>query len=152
MLIPDIYISNYSSERCAFSGSDITRSILIFAKGKPLGPKGLDWMKIHLINLTGFKKRSPLVCVCVCVCISFFLSSSLSRSLSLVCLSPSLSQLSHMYISGYDLNIEQFRRFCLLVSMFTCLALQFYRRNVSFFFVRLHLSGENQRWFCRMAT
>ncbi|XP_070207362.1 DNA-directed RNA polymerase, mitochondrial-like [Littorina saxatilis] len=40
-------------------GSDITRSILMFAKGKPLGSKGLDWMKIHLINLTGFKKRSP---------------------------------------------------------------------------------------------
>ncbi|XP_076451324.1 DNA-directed RNA polymerase, mitochondrial-like [Babylonia areolata] len=40
-------------------GSDITRSILMFAKGKPLGPQGLDWMKIHLINLTGFKKRSP---------------------------------------------------------------------------------------------
>nr|KAG5704736.1 hypothetical protein BaRGS_005192 [Batillaria attramentaria] len=38
-------------------GSDVTRSILKFAKGKPLGPKGLDWMKIHLVNLTGFKKR-----------------------------------------------------------------------------------------------
>lgn len=39
-------------------GSDVTRSILLFAKGKPLGENGLDWLKIHLVNLTGFKKRS----------------------------------------------------------------------------------------------
>ncbi|CAE1250481.1 POLRMT [Acanthosepion pharaonis] len=39
-------------------GSDVTRSILLFAKGQKLGPRGLDWLKIHLINLTGFKKRS----------------------------------------------------------------------------------------------
>ncbi|KAK6174925.1 hypothetical protein SNE40_013482 [Patella caerulea] len=38
-------------------GSDLARSLLIFAKGKPLGEKGLDWLKIHLVNLTGFKKR-----------------------------------------------------------------------------------------------
>ncbi|XP_036623366.1 DNA-directed RNA polymerase, mitochondrial [Trichosurus vulpecula] len=41
-------------------GSDLTRAILLFAEGKPLGPKGLDWLKIHLINLTGLKKREPL--------------------------------------------------------------------------------------------
>ncbi|XP_047444012.1 DNA-directed RNA polymerase, mitochondrial [Mugil cephalus] len=41
-------------------GSDVTRSILMFAEGKPLGPKGLDWLKIHLVNLTGLKKRSSL--------------------------------------------------------------------------------------------
>ncbi|KAM7388437.1 hypothetical protein PAMP_024611 [Pampus punctatissimus] len=41
-------------------GSDVTRAILVFAEGKPLGPKGLDWLKIHLINLTGLKKRSSL--------------------------------------------------------------------------------------------
>nr|XP_057929903.1 DNA-directed RNA polymerase, mitochondrial isoform X2 [Doryrhamphus excisus] len=41
-------------------GSDVTRSILLFAEGKPLGPKGLDWLKIHLVNLTGLKKRSSL--------------------------------------------------------------------------------------------
>ncbi len=39
-------------------GSDLTRSLLLFATGKPLGENGLDWMKIHLINLTGMKKRS----------------------------------------------------------------------------------------------
>ncbi|XP_070817738.1 DNA-directed RNA polymerase, mitochondrial [Chaetodon trifascialis] len=41
-------------------GSDVTRAILVFAEGKPLGPKGLDWLKIHLVNLTGLKKRSSL--------------------------------------------------------------------------------------------
>ncbi|XP_072517016.1 DNA-directed RNA polymerase, mitochondrial [Salminus brasiliensis] len=41
-------------------GSDMTRAILLFAEGKPLGPKGLDWLKIHLVNLTGLKKQSSL--------------------------------------------------------------------------------------------
>uniref|UniRef100_A0AAX7TAQ7 DNA-directed RNA polymerase n=1 Tax=Astatotilapia calliptera TaxID=8154 RepID=A0AAX7TAQ7_ASTCA len=41
-------------------GSDVTRAILVFAEGKLLGPKGLDWLKIHLVNLTGLKKRSSL--------------------------------------------------------------------------------------------
>ncbi|KAJ7993063.1 hypothetical protein DPEC_G00268550 [Dallia pectoralis] len=41
-------------------GSDVTRAILVFAEGKPLGPGGLDWLKIHLVNLTGLKKRSSL--------------------------------------------------------------------------------------------
>uniref|UniRef100_A0A8C2I2Y9 DNA-directed RNA polymerase n=1 Tax=Cyprinus carpio TaxID=7962 RepID=A0A8C2I2Y9_CYPCA len=42
-------------------GSDVTRGLLLFAEGRPLGPKGLDWLKIHLVNLTGLKKRSSLV-------------------------------------------------------------------------------------------
>ncbi|KAI3368300.1 hypothetical protein L3Q82_008012 [Scortum barcoo] len=41
-------------------GSDVTRALLVFAEGKPLGSKGLDWLKIHLVNLTGLKKRSSL--------------------------------------------------------------------------------------------
>uniref|UniRef100_A0A0K8SQM1 DNA-directed RNA polymerase n=1 Tax=Lygus hesperus TaxID=30085 RepID=A0A0K8SQM1_LYGHE len=41
-------------------GSDLSRSLLLFAKGEPLGPKGLDWLKIHVINLTGLKKRNSL--------------------------------------------------------------------------------------------
>lgn len=41
-------------------GSDVTRALLVFAEGRPLGPKGLDWLKIHLVNLTGFKKKSSL--------------------------------------------------------------------------------------------
>ncbi|XP_071557732.1 DNA-directed RNA polymerase, mitochondrial [Temnothorax nylanderi] len=40
--------------------SDLGRSILMFAQGKPLGPKGLDWLKIHAINMTGLKKREPM--------------------------------------------------------------------------------------------
>ncbi|XP_056614304.1 DNA-directed RNA polymerase, mitochondrial [Triplophysa dalaica] len=41
-------------------GSDVTRALLLFAEGRPLGHKGLDWLKIHLVNLTGLKKRSSL--------------------------------------------------------------------------------------------
>ncbi|CAI9552467.1 unnamed protein product [Staurois parvus] len=41
-------------------GSDVTRALLVFAEGHPLGPNGLNWLKIHLINLTGFKKKSSL--------------------------------------------------------------------------------------------
>nr|CAH7742484.1 unnamed protein product [Callosobruchus chinensis] len=38
-------------------GSDLARSMLVFAEPRPLGPDGLDWLKIHLVNLTGLKKR-----------------------------------------------------------------------------------------------
>ncbi|BFZ24798.1 hypothetical protein BsWGS_27837 [Bradybaena similaris] len=38
-------------------GSDNVRGVLLFAKGKLLGKHGYDWLKIHLVNLTGFKKR-----------------------------------------------------------------------------------------------
>ncbi|NXM71945.1 RPOM protein, partial [Serilophus lunatus] len=41
-------------------GNDVTRAILLFAEGRPLGPKGLDWLKIHLVNLTGLKKKEAL--------------------------------------------------------------------------------------------
>lgn len=41
-------------------GSDVVRGILLFARGEPLGEKGLDWLKIHLVNLTGLKKREPV--------------------------------------------------------------------------------------------
>ncbi|XP_020292471.1 DNA-directed RNA polymerase, mitochondrial isoform X2 [Pseudomyrmex gracilis] len=40
--------------------SDLGRSILMFAEEKPLGPDGLDWLKLHTINITGMKKREPL--------------------------------------------------------------------------------------------
>lgn len=40
--------------------SDLGRSILMFAQGKPLGPEGLDWLKIHVINMTGLKKKEPM--------------------------------------------------------------------------------------------
>lgn len=41
-------------------GADLARSLLLFAKGKELGDKGLDWLKIHLINLVGSMKKSTL--------------------------------------------------------------------------------------------
>ncbi|NWV72415.1 RPOM protein, partial [Malurus elegans] len=41
-------------------GNDVTRAILLFAEGRPLGPRGLNWLKIHLINLTGLKKKNTL--------------------------------------------------------------------------------------------
>ncbi|CAG0894441.1 unnamed protein product [Darwinula stevensoni] len=41
-------------------GADLTRSLLLFAQGKPLGDQGLNWLKIHVVNLTGKKKRSPI--------------------------------------------------------------------------------------------
>ncbi|XP_039296050.1 DNA-directed RNA polymerase, mitochondrial [Nilaparvata lugens] len=41
-------------------GSDMARSLLCFAKGKPLGPNGLDWLKTHLVNLTGLKKKESV--------------------------------------------------------------------------------------------
>ncbi|XP_048470095.1 DNA-directed RNA polymerase, mitochondrial isoform X2 [Rhincodon typus] len=41
-------------------GSDVTRAVLLFAEGKPLGERGLNWLKVHLVNLTGFKKKCSL--------------------------------------------------------------------------------------------
>ncbi|KAM8940293.1 DNA-directed RNA polymerase, mitochondrial [Pelodytes ibericus] len=41
-------------------GGDVMRALLLFAEGRPLGPKGLDWLKIHLINLTGLKKKCSM--------------------------------------------------------------------------------------------
>ncbi|KAK4701543.1 hypothetical protein P7C70_g4683, partial [Phenoliferia sp. Uapishka_3] len=39
-------------------GNDLCRGILMFADAKPLGPRGLRWLKIHLANMTGFDKAS----------------------------------------------------------------------------------------------
>jgi len=39
-------------------GSDLCRGMLVFAKGKPLGPDGLAWLKVHLANLFGHNKVS----------------------------------------------------------------------------------------------
>lgn len=40
--------------------SFICRSMLRFARRTKLGPDGLNWLKIHCINLTGLKKREPV--------------------------------------------------------------------------------------------
>lgn len=41
-------------------GSDLARSMLVFARPQPLGDNGLDWLKVHCINLTGLRKRDPV--------------------------------------------------------------------------------------------
>lgn len=41
-------------------GSDLARSLLMFAKGRALGDRGLDWLKIHAINLGGSMKKSSI--------------------------------------------------------------------------------------------
>ena len=45
------------SKHLTHIGGDLSRALLQFGKGKPLGPNGLDWLKIHLVNLTGLRKR-----------------------------------------------------------------------------------------------
>lgn len=39
-------------------GGDLARAILEFGVPRPLGPRGLDWLKIHLVNLTALRKRA----------------------------------------------------------------------------------------------
>lgn len=39
------------------SDQDYVKALLVFAKGKPLGEKGFEWLKLHLVNLTEHKKR-----------------------------------------------------------------------------------------------
>lgn len=39
-------------------GSDLCRGLLKFAVAKPLGPRGLYWLKVHLANLAGKDKMS----------------------------------------------------------------------------------------------
>ncbi|KAG8774739.1 DNA-directed RNA polymerase, partial [Serendipita sp. 398] len=37
-------------------GDDLSRGLLMFAEGKPLGQRGIRWLKIHLSNLFGYDK------------------------------------------------------------------------------------------------
>ena len=39
------------------AASDVGRAMLQFGAGYPLGEKGLEWLKIHLVNLHGHKKK-----------------------------------------------------------------------------------------------
>ncbi|KAK2736397.1 DNA-directed RNA polymerase [Myotisia sp. PD_48] len=39
-------------------GADNSRGLLMFSEGKPLGERGLRWLKIHLSNVAGFDKAS----------------------------------------------------------------------------------------------
>ncbi len=37
-------------------GSDLSRGLLLFAEGRPLGERGLFWLKVQLANMFGFDK------------------------------------------------------------------------------------------------
>ena len=37
-------------------GNDLSRGLMEFANGKPLGKSGLRWLKIHLANKMGYDK------------------------------------------------------------------------------------------------
>lgn len=37
-------------------GNDLCRGLLLFYEGKPLGVRGLQWLKIHLANVYGLDK------------------------------------------------------------------------------------------------
>ena len=39
-------------------GDDLSRGLLTFADSKPLGERGLRWLKVHLANLYGFDKAN----------------------------------------------------------------------------------------------
>ncbi|EIW56833.1 DNA/RNA polymerase [Trametes versicolor FP-101664 SS1] len=39
-------------------GDDLSRGLLLFGEAKPLGARGLRWLKIHLANLAGYDKAS----------------------------------------------------------------------------------------------
>lgn len=41
-------------------GSDTSRALLVFAQGRPLGKNGLDWLKLHCVNLTGTMKKCTI--------------------------------------------------------------------------------------------
>lgn len=47
-------LTPFFNQMCA----DNVRGLLLFAKGKELGQKGLRWLKIHLANVFGFDKAS----------------------------------------------------------------------------------------------
>jgi DNA-directed RNA polymerase len=34
-------------------GDDACRGLLVFGQGRPLGPRGLDWLYVHLANTWG---------------------------------------------------------------------------------------------------
>jgi DNA-directed RNA polymerase len=39
-------------------GDDLSRGLLQFEEAKPLGARGLRWLKIHLANLYGYDKAN----------------------------------------------------------------------------------------------
>ncbi len=39
-------------------GDDLSRGLLMFGEAKPLGERGLRWLKVHLSNLYGYDKAT----------------------------------------------------------------------------------------------
>jgi DNA-directed RNA polymerase len=39
-------------------GDDLSRGLLLFGETKPLGERGLRWLKVHLSNLYGYDKAT----------------------------------------------------------------------------------------------
>lgn len=39
-------------------GTDVTKALIEFADGKPLGPTGLFWLKVHIANCYGYDKTT----------------------------------------------------------------------------------------------
>jgi DNA-directed RNA polymerase len=39
-------------------GDDLCRGLLLFSERRPLGERGLRWLKIHLANVFGYDKAS----------------------------------------------------------------------------------------------
>jgi DNA-directed RNA polymerase len=50
----------YTLQNCGLTpqGDDISKALLQFADAKPLGPRGLFWLGVHLANSFGFDKAS----------------------------------------------------------------------------------------------
>ena len=53
-----ILLSKANNESNLINNYIFYRSLLLFAKGKPLGKRGFEWLKTHCINLTELKKKS----------------------------------------------------------------------------------------------
>lgn len=46
-------------------GADAARALLRLARRRPLGARGLRWLQLHAVNLTGARKRDTLDERCV---------------------------------------------------------------------------------------
>lgn len=46
-------------------GADWQRALLAFARPQSLGPRGLRWLQLHAVNLTGTMKKSTVEERCV---------------------------------------------------------------------------------------
>lgn len=83
-------------------GDDLSRGLLLFGEAKPLGERGLRWLKIHLSNLYGYDKgtleeRAEFVHKHL----DDILDSAVNPlNVSLVALTQALSLRDHISVSG----------------------------------------------------